>query len=532
MTLGTGAATSSFDDIEKAGLIMVVGANPTENHPIVGARIKQAALAGAKLIVIDPRRIELAEYTAIHLPLRAGTNIPLIHAMAHVIVHEKLCDDGFVGGRVGDFEAFRAFIGDWTPERAGPICGVDPQLIRQAARLYATTKPAICFHGLGMAEHTQGTENVACLVNLALLTGNLGKPGTGMNPLRGQNNVQGSAHMGCEPRGLTGLMPIEKGRELFERVWGAPLPTSKGLTLPRMMDAAGEGRLKALWTIGYDVMLTNPSAARTRRSLANLDLLILQDMFMNQMAEYAHVFLPVASSFEKDGTFMNSERRVQRVRKAMEPPGEARPDWQIIQQVAGAMGHVAQFGFDSPAAIWEEIRTVWPAGRGITYERLEQRGLQWPCPDESHPGTGMLHADSFPIGPRAPLQRIDFRPTAEVTDEVYPFLLTTGRRLYQFNAGTMTMRTANNKLQPADRLDIHPDDAARLRIEDGQMVRMRSRHGSASLGARLTTEVSIGQLFATFHTAEVFLNELTSPYRDNHVDTPEYKVTAVCLERV
>jgi formate dehydrogenase major subunit len=560
-TLGTGAATNSFDDIEQAAAFLVCGCNPTENHPIVGARIKQAVLRGAKLIVIDPREIELTRHADVHLQLRPGTNVPLLHALAHVIVSDGLTDEASLRQRVTDFEAFREFIAAWTPECAASITGVDADLIRRAARLYATQNPAMCFHGLGMTEHTQGTEGVMCLVNLALLTGNFGKPGTGVNPLRGQNNVQGAAHMGCEPGNLTGFVSLNDGRPLFESVWQSPVPRAAGLNLMQMMDAAGAGHLKALWAIGYDVALTNPNSATTRAALSKLDFVVVQDLFMNELArEFGHVFLPACSSFEKDGTFMNSERRVQRVRKALEPLGNSMPDWQIIRAVAKAVmdrsgrceaaadsegrqpqekisrtftGTATATGFDfhSPEGIWNEVRAVWKAGAGISYARLEKRGLQWPCPTEDHPGTAILHTGSFPPGPRAPLKCVEFEATTEMPNEKFPFLLTTGRTLYQFNAGTMTMRTPNRQLRETDTLDLAPADARRLGMRNGDKVRVRSRHGEVLMPVKVDSRVKPGELFATFHAAEVFLNNLTSPQRDRSVMTPEYKVVAVNLER-
>lgn len=554
-TLGTGAATNSFDDIERASAFLLCGCNPTENHPIVGARLKQAVLRGAKLIVIDPRAIELTRHADVHLQLRPGTNIPLLHALAHVIVTEGLTDEAALRERVSDFEAYREFIAAWTPERAADLTGVSADLIRQAARLYATRQPAMCFHGLGMTEHIQGTEAVMCLVNLALLTGHFGKPGSGVNPLRGQNNVQGAAHMGCEPGSLTGFVPLDQGRDAFEAVWQAPIPHTPGLNLMEMMDSAEAGKLRALWAIGYDVALTNPNTAATKAALAKLDFVVVQDLFMNELArEFGHVFLPACSSFEKDGTFMNSERRVQRVRRALEPVGHSKPDWEIICEVAKAMiscsrrreeagvsncsahppphvGGYTGFNFHSAEEIWNEIRAVWKAGAGITYARLEHGGLQWPCPSEEHPGTTILHAESFPHGQRAPLKRVEFSATTETTTAEFPFLLTTGRTLYQFNAGTMTRRTPNATLRETDTLDIAPADAARLKLRDGDRVRVHSRHGEADIPLRIDARVKPGELFATFHAAEVFLNQLTSPHRDSVVMTPEYKVVAVSVEK-
>jgi formate dehydrogenase major subunit len=532
LMLGTGAATNSFDDIERARTIMVCGSNTTKNHPIVGARIKQAKLAGAKLIVIDPRRIELSDYADLHLQLKPGTNVPLLNAIAHVIVEQQLFDPLFIHERVAEWELFCDFVRQWTPERAEGVCEVEADLIRKAAWLYAGSKPAMSFHGLGITEHSQGTEGVMCLVNLALLTGNIGKPGAGINPLRGQNNVQGSAHMGCEPNNLTGYVSIDDGRGLFERVWGTPVPATRGLNLMQMMDAAVVGDLKALWVIGYDVFLTNPDINVTRQALAALELVIVQDMFMNETSrEFGTVFFPAASSFEKTGTFMNAERRVQMIREAIKPVGLSKPDWEIINLVARAMGKDEFFRFDSPEEIWSEVRKVWKAGKGLSYARLKEGGLQWPCDSEDHPGTQILHSETFPIGKRA-LRRIDYRATLESTNEEFPFLLNTGRSLYQFNAGTMTMRTANRILRRTDTLDIAPQDADRLGLKDGVHARVTSRYGEAVLPVRLRDSLRSGELFATFNDPSVFLNLVTGPHRDNFADTPEYKVTAVRVEAV
>lgn len=530
LMLGTGAATNSYNDIEKARTILVCGANATENHPIIGARIKQAALRGTNLIIIDPRRIELTQYAAIHLQPRPGTNIPLLNAIACTIVEEQLFDRQFTTGRVAEWDQFCDFIKQFSPEKVETDCGVKADLIRKAARLYASAKPSMCFHGLGVTEHTQGTEGVMCLVNLALLTGDIGKPGTGINPLRGQNNVQGAAHMGCDPGILTGSVSLNDARPLFESVWGASVPRRQGLNLLEMMDSAAAGKLKAIWAIGYDIALTNADTTTTERALRSLDFVIVQDMFMNETArQFGSVFLPAASSFEKDGTFMNAERRIQRVRKAIEPVGQSRSDWEIICAIAKAMGKGESFSYGSAEDIWNEIRSVWPAGCGITYERLDGGGLQWPCSDDSHAGTEIMHTETFPIG-KAALRRVPYRPTDEIVDEEFPLLLITGRTLYQFNAGTMTTRTANVKLRPVDLLDISSEDAKRLDLNDGECVRIRSRYGDAVLPIRITSTVKPGELFATFHTAEVFLNRVTSPHRDRYAKSPEYKVTAVRIE--
>ncbi|MBK5297994.1 MAG: formate dehydrogenase subunit alpha [Vicinamibacteria bacterium] len=531
--LGTGAATNSFDDVERARTILVWGANPTENHPIIGARIKRAARAGAQLIVVDPRRTELARYAACHLAPLPGTDVPLLAALAHTIVHEHLCDQSFLSARVDGLEPFVESLAVWTPERAAAVTGVDADLIRQAARLYATGAPSMSMHGLGLTEHVQGTDAVLALVNLALLTGNLGRPGSGVNPLRGQNNVQGAAQMGCDPSRLTGGTSLAAGHQRFGEIWQAALTDVTGLRLPDMLEAAIDGRFKALWAIGYDVLFTNPQASQTRRALAALDLLVVQDLFLTEtVRELAHVFLPACSSFEKDGTFMNAERRIQRVRPAIQPAGQSRPDWAIICDVAKHMGQGGTFAYSNAEAIWDEVRRVWPDVAGISYARLEREGLRWPCPSEDHPGTDILHRDTFTHGTRARLEPIVFEPTPERVDAAFPFLLTTGRTLYQFNAGTMTGRTPNNVLRPTDVLEMAPADADRLALHEGDAVRLASRYGTATLPLRVAEGVKPGMLFATFHTREVFLNQVTGPNRDRATGAPEYKVTAVRVERV
>ena len=532
LMLGTGAATNSFDDIELARTIMVCGANPRENHPIVGDRIVQAVRRGADLIVIDPRRIELADHATLHLQPRPGTNIPLLNAMAHTIFQEGLHDPA-AADHIDKWPDFQNFLSDYSPAAVADVCGVDAELIRAAARLYATQKPAMCFHGLGVTEHLQGTEGVMCLVNLALITGNIGRPGAGVNPLRGQNNVQGSAHMGCDPGILTGSVPLAEHRARFEAAWQAPISSRPGLNLLKMMDAAEEGKFKALWAVGYDIGLTNPNTESTLAALRSLDLLVVQDLFLTETARLAGtVFLPACSSVEKDGTFMNSERRIQRVRKAIEPRGESRTDWEIMCQVAGAMGKAKHFAFQDAEEIWNEIRSVWPAGAGITYARLENGGLQWPCPTEDHPGTTILHKEIFADQNRIKLRQIAFLPTPEQTSDEYPLLLITGRALYQFNAGTMTGRSSTAQFQPEDAVQMAPADAERLGIGEGEFVRIRSRYGEIAIKATVTTAVKAGELFATFQSADVFLNRLTSRTRDRFVQTPEYKVTAVRVDPV
>ena len=530
--LGTGAATNSFDDIELAHSFLICGANPTENHPIVGDRIRQAVLRGAELIVIDPRRIDLSDHARVHLQLHPGTNVPLLNAIANVIVEEGLCD-AIAAKHLGALPEFRKFIAAYSPDRVADICGVSPALIREAARIYATCSPAMCFHGLGITEHVQGTHGVMCLVNLALLTANIGRPGAGINPLRGQNNVQGAVHMGCDPELLTGSVALAENRGRFSAIWKSRIPVQPGLNLLQMMDAAKQGRLNALWVVGYDIALTNPNAAETRKALRALELLVVQDLFLNETArDTANVFLPACSAFEKDGTFMNSERRIQRIRKVIDPVGESKSDGQIISLVAQAMGYKKSFHFQMIEDVWNEIRSVWPAGAGITYQRLGERGLQWPCPTEDHPGTNLLHAQIFAGGCQLQLQQIEYSPTAERTSEHFPLLLVTGRALYQFNSGTMTNRSVTAKFQPEDVVELSPIDASRYGIADGQCVCLRSKQGEIKIRSRISNRVNPGELFATFQSPAVYLNLITGPRRDSFVHTPEFKVTAVALHPV
>ncbi len=534
MALGTGAATNSLDEIAVARTILVCGANPTEGHPVTGARIKQAALHGANLVVVDPRKIELTECATLHLQLRAGTNVVLFNAIGAAIVEEGLVDEEFLRTRVTEYAEYCDFIREFAPERAERICGVPAAKIRQAARLYATAKPSLSVHGLGMTEHIQGTEGIMALVNLALLTGNIGKPGTGINPLRGQNNVQGAPHMGCEPTLLAGYVPIETVRTQFETAWQAPIPCNAGLNMIEMLEAALAGKLKVVWAIGYDIVMTNPNTHETRRAMEQLDLVIVQDLFLNATArEFGDVFLPAASSFEKDGTFMNGERRIQRVRGAAPPQGEARGDWEPLCDVARAMGKGDGFSYRSAEEIWNEVRSLWPQGAGISYARLDRvGGLQWPCFDESDLGTTIMHSDRFTHGRSTALRRIEFVPPPELTSPEFPFLLSTGRNLYQYNAATQTSRTPNDRLHPTDYLQVSPADAARLGLGEGEIARLSSRQGTAELPVQISDRVKPGEVYTTFHSTRVFLNQITTSHRDRYTKTPEYKVTAVRVEKI
>lgn len=529
--LGTGAATNSFDDIEYAKTILVCGANVTENHPVVGARIKQAVINGAELIVIDPRRIELADYADIFLQIQPGTNIPLFNAMCYTIIKEKLYDEEFIKSRVNGFKEFYEFLKNYTPEKVGEVCGVSAKSIKEAARIYATCKPSYSAHGLGLTEYSQGTDNVSALVNLALLTGNLGKKGTGINPLRGQNNVQGSAHMGCEPSNLTGFVSISEGKELFEKVWGINIPTSKGLNAIEIIDSALNGKLKAVWAVGYDILLTHPDVTKTREALKNLECVIVQDIFLNETAkEFGNVFIPVATNFEKDGTFMNAERRVQKVRKVIFAPDNVKTDWEIVCLLAKEMGYGKFFDYKNAEDIWNEIRKVWKAGEGISYQSIEKYGVQWPAMNDNPSGTKILHTTNFQKIDKAQFKCIEYKHNK--LQKSYPFKLITGRTLYQFNAGTFTMRTNNKILRPADYLEISPHDAKKLTLCNGDKVKVKSEYGETVMTVKIDSRVKKGIAFSTFHTSDAFTNLVTGSGYDIVTKTPQYKLTFVALEKV
>jgi formate dehydrogenase major subunit len=535
VAFGTGAATGAFEDIDYTQTILISGSNALEAHPVVGSRLRKAVRRGARLIVIDPRKVGLAQIADLHLPITPGANVAMFHSIAAVIIEEGLEDKDFIARRTEGFSEYAEFLKAYTPEKVAHVTGVAPELVRAAARMYATCSPSISFHGLGLTENTQGTEGIIALSNLALLTGNVGKPGTGINPLRGQNNVQGSAHMGSDPNYFTGYSPISnaEARERVESFYGVTLPKERGLDAVQIVEAALAGKLDVLWAIGYDIMMSHADIVRTQKALETVPLVVVQDLFMNETARaIGTVFLPAAASFEKDGTFMNSERRVQRVRKAVEPQGEALADWVPVCEVAKRLG-MKGFDFENAEEIWNEVRKLWPDGAGISYAKMEREGgIQWPCRDESHPGTVRLHSETFTLGERAPFSRPEQKELQEPPTSEYPLLLVTGRTLYAYNAGTMTDRTKNLDLRPIDTLDLHPDDADKLGISDGDQLRIVSAWGEAQLPARRDTRVKRGEVFATFHTPAAHVNRLLGPHRDNKVNTPAYKRTAVRLERI
>lgn len=528
--LGTGAATNSLADIECADAILLAGSNATASHPIIGARIQQAVLSGTRLVVLDPRRTELARIADVHLQLRPGTNVPLLNALASVVIEEGLVDRAFVDARTTGFERYAEFVKRFAPESSEELTGVPARDVRRAARLYASAKRPMQLHGLGMTEHYQGSESVMLLCNLALLVGAIGRVGVGVNPLRGQNNVQGAADMGCSPDLLTGYADVcdPEVRARFEAEWGRPVPPVPGRTLPKMYEAIRAGSLTALFILGEDVVQTDPNSNQVVADLKALEFLVVQELFLTETAELADVVLPGASFLEKDGTFTNGERRMQRVCCALAPPGAARADWKILVELLQRAGCPASYA--SPADVLLEIGRVAPPFAGVREERLHGDGLQWPVPSTDHPGTAILHRETFPIG-RARLTCVDHVPSPTLSNADGHFMLITGRALEHYNNGSMTRRSPNIALRAADAISINTHDARRLHIAPGDWLTLESAFGKAAGVADVSDDVAPNTLFMTFHFPESHTNRLTSDVTDRVADCPEYKLTPVTITR-
>jgi formate dehydrogenase alpha subunit len=524
--------TNPVADLLEARAILVIGSNATEAHPIIGYHIKKAVRErGARLIVADPRRIPLLHVADLWLPLRPGTNVALLNGIMHVILAEGLADRAFIAARTENFAALEALLPACTPEWAEEITGVPADDIRKAARLYAGAGPAAICYTMGITQHATGTDNVLALANLALLTGNVGRRGAGVNPLRGQGNVQGACDMGGLPNYYPGYQKVEDpaARARFEQAWGVPLPPRPGLALGEIVEGAARGSVKGLYVVGENPLVTDPDSGHVRAAFEKLEFLVVQDIFLTETAQRADVVLPAACFAEKDGTFTNTERRVQRVRAATRPPGEARGDWQVVAELAARLGR--PLGFGSAAEIMEEIRRVTPSYGGIAYPRLESCGLSWPCPTADHPGTAILHTDDFVRG-KGLFSAVSYRPPAEPTDARYPLTLTTGRSLWQYHSGSMTRRSAGlNALAPRAWIEISPADAAGLSVADGETVIVTSRRGSVEVAARVTRGVPFGVVFMPFHYAEAAANELTNPVVDAVSKIPELKACAVRVEK-
>ncbi|MGZ4619178.1 MAG: formate dehydrogenase subunit alpha [Frankiaceae bacterium] len=534
-SFGLSGGTNSMSDLDEADCLLLAGTNTTEAHPVVGARIKQAVLRGARLIVVDPRRIELADFADVHLRGRPGSNVAVFNGLARLLHDEGLVDEAFLATRADGWQELRELLADYPPERVTELSGVSADDLRRAALLYGDARRPAIVYGLGITEHLHGTDGVRALSNLAILTGHVGVPGGGgVNPLRGQNNVQGASDMGSLPDLYPGYQRVadEAARAKFEAAWGVQLPARPGMRIPDMFQAALSGRLKALYVFGEDIMTTDPDSGHVRAAVEACELVISQEIFPSRTAELADVVLPGASYLEKDGTFCNFDRRFQRVRPALAPPGQARTDFDVIRSVADALG--VDLGLRTPADTMRECASLAPLYAGISHERLDREGaLHWPCRSFDDPGEATLYLDRFatPNG-RAQLAAVEYLPPGEEPDAQYPYVLITGRRLEHYNAGTMTLRTANRDLVPEESLEIAPDDALRLGVGDGDKVEVISRRGSVVVKAHLTSRAASGQVFTSFHFPDVPSNLLTSASVDTVTSCPEYKVTAVQLRPV
>jgi formate dehydrogenase alpha subunit len=522
--------TNSIDELKRAGCIFVIGSNTTEAHPVIGLTIKEAVTEyGAELVVADPRAIDLVRFAKLYIAQKPGTDVALINAMMNVIIEEGLHDKAFIKERTEDFEKLEAVLKDFTPEKAEGITTIPADKIREAARLYAKGKTASIVYSMGITQHTTGTDNVLSLANLAMLTGNVGKESAGVNPLRGQNNVQGACDLGALPNVYPGYQPVEDSQmqAKFESAWGTKLSGQKGLTVVEIMHAIEEGKIKALYIMGENPALSDPNLNRTRKALEQVDFLVTQDIFLSETAEYADVVLPSVCFAEKDGTFTNTERRVQRVRKTVAAPGQARNDWETVCEVATKMGY--PMSYEGADKILDEIASVCPIYGGMSFDRIDSVGLQWPCLDKKHPGTRYLHKGTFKRG-KGKFHAVEFVAADELPDEDYPFVLTTGRQLYQFHTGTMTRKSpAINQVSPTGYVEIHPEDAARLGVSNGQKVEVATRRGRVITPAKVTRNIEKGWLFMPFHFREGPANMLTNDALDPTAKIPEYKVCAAAI---
>jgi formate dehydrogenase major subunit len=537
-TLGTSAGTQDFASVDHADVILVIGANPTDAHPVFASRMKKRLRAGAKLIVADPRRIDLVRSAHVeaqyHLPLLPGTNVALLNAMAHVVVTEGLVDEAYVQERcdVAEFSRWAHFVAEErnSPETTETRTGVSATQLREAARLYATGGNAAIYYGLGVTEHSQGSTTVMAMANLAMATGNIGKLGAGVNPLRGQNNVQGACDMGSFPHELAGYRHISDNaaRETFEAYWGVVLSPDPGLRIPNMLDEAVGGGFKALYVQGEDIVQSDPDTHHVTAGLRAMECVVVQDLFLNETAKFAHVFLPGASFLEKDGTFTNAERRINRVRRVMTPMAGL-GDWEVTVALSNAMGFPMHYSH--PSEIMDEIASLTPSFAGVSYAKLDELGsLQWPCNDAAPNGTPMMHVDRFVRG-KGRFMLTEFVATDERTGPRFPLILTTGRILSQYNVGAQTRRTENSRWHDQDVLEIHPSDAENRGIRDGEMVSLESRSGDIALIARVSERMQPGVVYTTFHHAETGANVITTDYVDWATGCPEYKVTAVQVRR-
>ena len=532
-TLGSGAMTNPIADItEDVDMILLVGSNPEEAHPVIGAQIRQAIQRGTQVVVVDPRKINLVKDSALHLQVQAGTNVAFANGMMHVILKEGLADRHFIEERTEGFSDLEKMVADYTPEKVAEICHIHPEDLIQAARMYAKAEKVPIIYCLGVTEHSTGTEGVMSMSNLAMLVGKVGKPGCGVNPLRGQNNVQGACDMGCMPYDFPGYQKVNNPEVIdkFEKAWHVPLNRNTGLTSTKVLPAATAGNVKGLYIFGEDPIVTDPDTGHVRQALESLDFLVVQELFMTETAAYADVVLPGISYAEKDGTFTNTERRVQRVRKAVEPRGQAREDYEIFCEVMTRMGYPC--AYESAKEIMEEISAVTPSFGGINYERLEKESLQWPCRSLTDPGTPIMHVGSFARG-KGLFKAIPYKQAQELPDEEYPYLMSTGRMLYHYNTRAMTGRTEGiNQIANHSYIEINAVDAQALGIQEGDKVEVHSRRGKIETYAAVGNRVFPQEVFMTFHFPDGNVNEITNAVFDDIATIPEYKVCAVAIKPV
>jgi formate dehydrogenase major subunit len=534
---GTGAATNSVEDLKQTDAVFLFGANPIKGHPVTGAKIKQAFMKGVTSIVVDPIKTVLADLATYHLQIRPGTNVAILNMLSHYIIKDNLVDESFIKDHTEKYEEFKSHVESLNMDELSLLTGVDKELVKKAAHAYAKAEKAMEFHGLGVTEHFQGSKTVMLLSNLAMMTGNIGRNGVGLNPLRGQNNVQGAADMGVQPHQGAGYLDVTKLdiQEYYADKYGIEkMPTTNGLKIPEMLDAAIDGKIKALYIMGEDTIMTDPNTNHSIKAFENVDLIVVQELFMTATTEMADVILPASSYFEKNGTFTNGERRVQRVNKVVEPIGNTKPDGQIIIDI------MSRLGYDQPTVLTydaekviEEIANVIPFMKGLSWDRLGENGLQWPIKEDGT-DTKMLHIDGAFKKGIGTFHHFDFEESPEIVEhgKKFPFILTTGRELEHYNSGTMTRRTDNQKILSKDVLEVHPRDAKRKGIEDNETVRIFSDRGSVEIPIKYSKNVKRGVLRTTFHQPEVFINIITGSVGDKETMTPEYKVVAVDFERI
>ena len=529
---GSGAMTNSIADLGESNCFLITGSNTTENHPVISTVIKRAITQkGAKLILVDPRNIDLAKFATVWLRQKPGTDIAWINGMLNIIISEGLLNEQFVAERTENFEAVKEAVKKYTPEYVESITTIPKDDLIQAARLYAKSEASAIVYAMGITQHITGTDAVKSLANLAMITGHIGRPGTGVNPLRGQNNVQGACDMGCLPGNFTAYLQVanEEHRKKFEEAWGVSLNPKPGLTIPKIIEGAATGTIKALMVMGENPMMSDPDLAHVEHALAKLDLLVVQDIFLNETARMADVVLPSSAWAEKDGTYSSTERRVQRIRKAVVPPKQAKDDWQILTQLANRMG--ANWQYACAKDIMQEINANTASYKGITYERIEEVGLHWPCPTPEHPGTPILHGAAFTRG-KGLFSVTEYIPPAEQTDSEYPYILTTGRILYQYHTATMSRRsTGLVSRTPEVFAEINPADARELGIGQGDKLTVSSRRGTITVNADVSERCDKGVIFIPFHYSEAAVNRLTIAAIDPIANIPEYKVCAVRISK-